>query len=91
MGFLKTKKGKANKAKYEESRDSRDYRQTRLKESTDVEHLHLQLLKAGERIEELRAALEMKKVDEGVARSLLSVCEGKLERVLDSAGGPVRR
>ena len=83
MGFVKSKKGNALKASFQESRDSRNSRQTRLKESTDVEHLHMQLLKAGERIEELRAALERKKVDEGVTRSLLSVTEGELERVLD--------
>ena len=77
MGLLKTKKGNAPETSFQESRDSRDYRQTRLKESTDVEHLYMQLLKAGERIEEPRAALERKKVDEGVARSLLSVSEGE--------------
>jgi hypothetical protein len=36
------------------------YRRTRLKESTDVEDMHMQLLKAGERIEELRADMERK-------------------------------
>ena len=61
MGFLKTKKGNALKANFQESRDNRDYEQFRLKESTDVEHLHMQSLKAVERIEELRAALEKKK------------------------------
>jgi hypothetical protein len=30
-------------------------------------------------------------VDEGIARSLLSVAEAELEHVLDSTGGPVRR
>ena len=39
----------------------------------------------------MRAALETKKVDEGFARSLLSVAEAEMERVLDSGGGPVRR
>jgi hypothetical protein len=91
MGFLKTKKAKSAEERYEEARDSRDNRRTRLPESTDVEHLHMQLLKAGEQIEELRAALERKKVDEGIARSLLSVAERESESVLDSAGGPVRR
>jgi hypothetical protein len=51
----------------------------------------MQLLAAGERIEELRAAIEKKKEDEKIARSLLSVAEAEFERVLDSGGGPVRR
>ena len=61
MGFVKSKATKCAKERYDNARGSRDNRRTRLKESTDVEHLYMQLLKAGERNEELRAALEKKK------------------------------
>ncbi len=60
MGLFKSAKQKASQEAYDKTRDDRDTRRTRLKESTDVEHLHKQLLTAGESIEELRAALEKK-------------------------------
>jgi hypothetical protein len=88
---FKSKRQKGARNIYEDTRDNRDTRRTRLKESIDAEHLHMKLLEAGERIEELRAALEKQIVDEKATRSLLSVAESELARVVDSAGGPVRR
>jgi hypothetical protein len=91
MALFKLAKQKVSQEAYDKTRDDRDSRRTRLKESTDVEHLHKQLLTTWERIEESRVALVEKKVDEGIARSLLSVVEAELERVFDSARRPVRR
>ena len=64
MGLFKSGRRKNGKNIYDDTRDDRDTRRTGLQESTDIEQLHMQLLKAGERIEELRAALEKKKEDE---------------------------
>ncbi len=46
---------------YDETRGSR---RTRLNESNNVEHMYMELLKQGERIEQLRADLDKKKTDE---------------------------
>jgi hypothetical protein len=70
--------------------ETRGYRRTRLNESNNVEHIHMELLKQGERIEQLRADLDKKKKHEIQWRPLLSAAEAKLERVVDSYSGPMR-
>jgi hypothetical protein len=54
----KSKRQKRAVAIYDERRG---YRRTRLNESNNVEHLHMELLKQGERIEQLRVDLDKKK------------------------------
>ncbi len=62
MGKFKIQKAKRAQASYYEQVgvSNRDYRRSRLKESPDLEHLHMQLLKAGDHIEDLRVDLERK-------------------------------
>jgi hypothetical protein len=47
------------------------FRRMRLNESNNVEHPHMELLKQGERMEQLRADLDKKKKDEIQLRSLV--------------------
>ena len=84
----KSKKQKTGAKTYGETRGARC---TRLNESTNAEHLHMELLKQGERIEQLRADLKTEKHDESAMRSLLSSAESDLARVVDAYGGPMRR
>ena len=82
----KSKKQKRAATIYDETRG---YRRMRLNESSNVEHLHMELLKQGEQIEHLRADLDKKKKDEIQLRSLMSATEEELERVVDSYSGPM--
>ena len=68
----KSKRQKIAAAIYDETRGSR---RTRLNESNNVEHLHMELLKQGERVEQLRADLDKKKTVEIQLRSMLSATE----------------
>ena len=84
-------KSKRQKSSVKSYAETRDERRTRFSESTNVEHLHMELLKQGERIEQLRADLKKKKQDESALRSLLSSAESDLARAIDASGGPIRR
>ena len=84
----KSKRQKAGAKIYSETRGER---RTRLYESTNVEHLHMELFRQGERIEQLRADLKKKKQDESALRSLLSSAEADLALAVDACGGPMRR
>jgi len=66
-------------------------RRTRLSETTNLEHLHIELLKQGERIEQLRADLNKKNQGGFSCRSLLSSVETNLACAIDAYGGPMRR
>jgi hypothetical protein len=82
----KSKRQKIAAAIYDETRGSR---RTRLNESNKVEHMHMEMLKQGERIEQLRADSDKKKTDEIQLRSMLSAAKAELERVVDSYSGPM--
>ncbi len=55
-----------------------------------MEHLHAELLVAGERIVQLRADLDRKAADEKEAKSEVCRLGAKLARVMDSMDGPNR-
>ena len=85
----KSKKQKAAEGSYANNRDGR---RTRKNESECVQHLHDELLKAGECIEELRADRDKKAAECKEVRSSLSKVEKQLEDTVDvySYGGPIR-
>ena len=79
------KKQKAAEKAYAASRDSR---RTRINESQCVEHLHDELLKGAESIEELRADRDRKADECKGVRSDLSKAQEKLTETIDSHDGP---
>jgi len=84
-------KSKNQKAAAKSYGETRGERRTRLNESTNIEHLHMEMFKQGERIEQLRADLKKKNQDEFALRSLLSSAEADRARAIDTCGGLIRR
>jgi hypothetical protein len=83
--------GQSRNDKKEIYNDTMGYRRTHLNEPSNVEHLHIGLIKQGERIEQLRDDLDNKNRDEVQLRYLSSASKGDLESVDDAHCRPMHR
>jgi len=84
-------KSKRQLAGVENINETQDIRRTRASEKVIVEHLHSELLKQAERIEQLTAGIARKKQVEGTLRVSLSAAKDELKETIDAYGGPMRR
>ena len=81
MGYKSRKKKQASRQGYEVSRNDR---RTREGKKANLEHLHAQLLVAGERIAQLREDLDKKAAETKEAKLVVSRLQAELATATDS-------